>query len=109
MCTLAYAVTSLGAQRLLYRFSVLGIDEAIDAEISRACISRQLRCLEVNPPLFGQFHEQGPARKFSDNSKNQIYDPKVSRGKVNSMGDKSVKALLENILGIAPRETRSNL
>jgi len=109
MCTLAYAVTSLGAQRLLYRMSVVGFDEAIDAEISRECISRRLRCLEVNPPLFGQFHEQGPARKFSDNSENKVYDPKVSRGKVNSMGDKSVKALLENILGMAPRERGSNL
>jgi hypothetical protein len=98
-----------GRPALLYRLSVVGIQEAIDSEISKACISRQLRCLEVNPPLFGQFHERGPARKFSDNAENKVYDPKVSRGKVNSMGDKSVKALLENILGMAPRERRSNL
>jgi hypothetical protein len=99
MCTMGYAVTSLGAQRLLYRTSVVGIESPVDYEISKACIKKEIRCLEVNPPLFGQYHHGGPAGKVSDNEDDSEYNPNISRGKVNPMGRKSVKSMLESILG----------
>jgi len=92
---MGYAVTNLGAQRLLHRMSLGQMTEPLDIEIETACVEEGLECLEVNPPLIGVFRPYGPILKVSD------VDPDLDGGgimKENPMGERSVKNLLETIL-----------
>ena len=94
---MGYALTNLGAQRLLHRLGLGQIREALDIEIEMACQQKALECLEVNPPLIGLFRPDGPIRKISDVDP----DDGGSISKENPMGERSVKNMMEEILRIS--------
>lgn len=101
VCTMGYAVTHQGAQRLLYKFSVERMAGPIDIEIMFACAERSLRCLAVNPTLIGVYRAPGPSRKVSDI--NVLTDPNAVQDGENPMGLRSVKSLLRDMFGSPPQ------
>lgn len=101
VCTMGYAVTLQGAQRLLYKFSLERMSGPIDIEIMIACAERSLQCLAVNPTLIGVYRAPGPSRKYSDIEVSM--DPNALQDGENPMGPRSVKSLLRDIFGSPPR------
>lgn len=91
---MGYALTLLGAQKLMYRYSLEFLGSPMDVEIMTACTERTLRCLAVNPPLIGVYREVGPGRKVSDIDVNE-----GEHGADNPMGPRSVKALMKSLYG----------
>ena len=98
---MGYAVTNIGAQKLMWHLAMGELSSAIDIEIARLCVRRTIRCIEVNPPLIGLYRPGGWNRKDSDN-----IDKEDSPGqgrhrspRENPMGERSVKTLMENIYG----------
>jgi hypothetical protein len=98
---MGYAVSNIGAQKLMFHLGLGKIKEPIDCEISRLCIDRAIRCLEVNPPLIGLYRPQGPISKDSDNT-DKAPDEEISTNlrssRQNPMGERSVKTMMEGIL-----------
>lgn len=102
LCTMGYAVTNIGAQKLLYYLSLGEITRAVDIEIARLCVGRSLRCLEVNPPLIGLYRPAGSVRKISDNIEKEDDNEakqKWRSARENPMGERSVKSMMERIYG----------
>jgi len=90
---MGYALTLLGAQKLMYRYSLGFLGSPLDIEIMIACTERTLRCLEVNPALIGVYREPGSATlKVSDIDTGQGRHPGE-----NPMGPQSVKALMRSL------------
>jgi hypothetical protein len=101
---MGYAVTNIGAQKLMFHLSLGPISNAVDIEIARMCVRRTIRCLEVNPPLIGLFRPGGSIIKDSDNfDKNDGMSDadrrKWKTARENPMGERSVKSIMEQILG----------
>jgi hypothetical protein len=78
----------------------MGVSEAVDIAIEMGCVRGNIRCLEINPPLIGVYNPGGPARKESDISPNM--NPNAVSKKENPMGERSVKNMLDELLGSAP-------
>src|SRR5208282_3922018 len=74
-CTQGYAVTWEGARRLLFQIGIEPVDAPVDLEIMGHCSWGQLRCLEVNPTLFGYYRGEGPGTKMSDNEPREGVTP----------------------------------
>ncbi|KAK9367933.1 hypothetical protein V1509DRAFT_624834 [Lipomyces kononenkoae] len=55
VCTLAYAITRRGAQRLLLNFSYLGLSTAVDVDILNKLQDGSIRGYTVTPPPFSSF------------------------------------------------------
>ncbi|KAK9237834.1 hypothetical protein V1525DRAFT_403052 [Lipomyces kononenkoae] len=55
VCTLAYAITRRGAQRLLLNFSYLGLSTAVDVDMINKLQSGAIRGYTVTPPPFSSF------------------------------------------------------
>ncbi|KAK9323686.1 hypothetical protein V1517DRAFT_319565 [Lipomyces orientalis] len=55
VCTLAYAITRRGAQRLLLNFSYLGLSSAIDVDMLNKLQTGVIRGYTITPPPFNQF------------------------------------------------------
>jgi len=90
---MGYALTLLGAQKLMYRYSLSFLGNPLDIEIMIACKERTLRCLEVNPALIGVYREPGSASsKASDIDMGQGQNTGE-----NPMGPRSVKALMRSL------------
>ena len=70
VCTLAYAITQLGARRMLYEMAVHKMDGATDGTFRRACDGkkgrRQRTCLSVQPQLFQHHRPIANKHTFSD-------------------------------------------
>lgn len=88
ICTMGYALTHKGAQRLLYRLGLSQLTAPLDVEFANACGEGVIECLEINPPLIGVYREVGPRSKESDiKPREGMYDKTFNR-----MGDKSAKS-----------------
>ncbi|KAK9243185.1 hypothetical protein V1506DRAFT_545182 [Lipomyces tetrasporus] len=55
VCTLAYAITRRGAQRLLLNFSYLGLSRAVDVDMLTKLQTGAIRGYTITPPPFSQF------------------------------------------------------
>ncbi|KAK9479777.1 hypothetical protein V1514DRAFT_327370 [Lipomyces japonicus] len=55
VCTLAYAITRAGAQRLLLNLSYLGLTTAVDVDIIRKLQAGVIRGYTITPPPFSSF------------------------------------------------------
>ena len=70
LCTIAYAVTNRGAQKLLYELSVRRADKAFDILLEELCDGTRgrprLTCLTVMPPLFSSHRPIAPKSSFSN-------------------------------------------
>ncbi|KAK9461814.1 uncharacterized protein V1516DRAFT_264050 [Lipomyces oligophaga] len=92
-CTMAYAITRRGAQRLLFQLSYLTLRGPVDNEMAWRSEDGKFHSYTVNPPIFNAFHVGGS--KDSDNVNH------ASASKSNSEGvslniDRSIrKALFE--------------
>jgi len=100
ICTMGYAVTQKGAQRMLYKFGLSKLGQPIDIEIMVACQVGELRCLEVNPSLIGVYRPGGKSAKVSDILAQAEPDAEIPRQ--NPMGERSVKSLLRTLLADLP-------
>ena len=86
----------------MYLFSLTRVSEADDIAIEMGCVRGNIRCLQVNqvnPPLIGVYNPGGPARKESDISPNM--NPNAVSKKENPIGERSVKNMLDELLGSA--------
>lgn len=70
VCTLGYAVSQRGAQRLLYDVGLKGVTDAFDILLRFFCEGTQGRskhnCLTTQPGLFQHHRTVGPERESSD-------------------------------------------
>ncbi|KAI9840909.1 MAG: hypothetical protein M1837_001236 [Sclerophora amabilis] len=81
VCTFAYAVSLAGAQKILYRQSLVGLDHGpFDNSLSWMCGAGELdmKCVSVTPPLFEQHMRKGSMGGDSDIRQG---DPKAQREK----------------------------
>ncbi|KAE8349227.1 hypothetical protein BDV28DRAFT_152083 [Aspergillus coremiiformis] len=68
VCTLGYAVTYLGAQKLLSALSLTpeGVGAQFDVAMSRYCQNGWLKCIAPFPSLMGIWRPAGPKSRGSD-------------------------------------------
>lgn len=74
VCSIVYAVTYRGAQKILAALSVnptgladkIDIGAQFDVSLGRMCGNGYLRCFAVYPSLTGGYHPAGPSSKESD-------------------------------------------
>ncbi|CRL18852.1 unnamed protein product [Penicillium camemberti] len=74
VCSMLYAVSYKGAQRILAALSVnpsglaeeIDIGAQFDVSLGRMCGNGYLRCFAPYPSITGGFHQAGPKAKFSD-------------------------------------------
>lgn len=100
VCTMAYGITQKGAEKLLYRTSLVALNEAVDWEIAIACHDGTLTCLETSPPLMGLYRAGGQKYRNSDIK----VESQITMGEGEAeipMGDRSVKKLLGELLTAA--------
>ena len=70
LCTLAYAVSYRGAQKILWSLSVKELRGLFDNALSWWCTDKEqgARCLDSHPAYFSQHKAMGAAGKNSDNN-----------------------------------------
>ncbi|KAH7021525.1 putative LPS glycosyltransferase [Microdochium trichocladiopsis] len=70
VCTLAYAVSLQGAQKLIYELGLKDVTDQYDILLRFFCNGfrgrKPHRCLTVQPSLFHHFHAKGPKSASSD-------------------------------------------
>ncbi|KAK7203586.1 hypothetical protein BZA70DRAFT_312241 [Myxozyma melibiosi] len=77
-CTMSYAITRRGAQRLLMWLSYMGLNAPVDNDIAFKAQSGHLHGYDLNPPPFGAWRVQGS--KDSDNQEFEEGKPLAGEG-----------------------------
>ncbi|KAK9465387.1 hypothetical protein V1512DRAFT_242100 [Lipomyces arxii] len=78
VCTMGYAITRVGAMRLLTNLSYLGLHAAVDTEIGNHMKAGNLRGYTVTPPIFNAWRVSG--WKDTDIQVHRQYYKSVGKG-----------------------------
>jgi hypothetical protein len=66
VCSWTYAVSFIGAQKLVSAMSIEPFNQGFDQGLGRLCSSGILRCTHIFPPIFGAHAPAGSANRESD-------------------------------------------
>jgi hypothetical protein len=66
VCSWTYAVSFIGAQKLLNAMSIEPFNQGFDQGLGRLCSTGILRCTHIFPPIFGAHAPAGGANRESD-------------------------------------------
>ncbi|KAK7202893.1 hypothetical protein BZA70DRAFT_86345 [Myxozyma melibiosi] len=86
ICTMAYALTRRGAQRLLLHSSYAGLHGPVDLEISDHAGNGKIHAYDLSPPPFNSWRVDG--KKDSDNNARQ--DPELTISGTGNLGGRSM-------------------